>query len=421
MDRVKSITGAWGKDTTPYRAGSKADKYKKGGKGRGSQGRGARRPTMPASAVRAARAGFWRMRLRAGDEDREVVVLKSDIVAALKGVPAGARLYAEPIRARSLRDGTTYTRGIRLGRGSRPTNAPSCPLVDIVEFYDEDTGEIVTEVQLRNGGRGAKGSDPFMDWCAAVDAEEAAAAKKPKKKPKKKRSPPKPKQSRSRAKTGWSLGDLVMFGRKRGEKTIGEIVGGIGSKRIKVRQLVRRRAHPIGSVWRVQPSLLTRYTGPRPASLPEWDVLPVAAPPPKQPRRTKRVWTHDLDALLAIERKWFPDGMFDDVRIKWSSASRDRRRSGIRLGTWHTGRREIKCHPTLDRPEVPEYVLRNLIFHELLHGLIGVRRDPRTGKRVMHGPDFKRLERAHPDYDRAKAWTKKYLGCLAGREDWSKK
>jgi hypothetical protein len=44
MDRVKSITAAWGKDTTPYRAESKADKHKKGGKGRRSRGRAAREP-----------------------------------------------------------------------------------------------------------------------------------------------------------------------------------------------------------------------------------------------------------------------------------------------------------------------------------------------------------------------------------------
>jgi 7-cyano-7-deazaguanine synthase in queuosine biosynthesis len=39
MDRVKSITAAWGSDSTPYRAGSKADVFKNK-KGRGSRGQG---------------------------------------------------------------------------------------------------------------------------------------------------------------------------------------------------------------------------------------------------------------------------------------------------------------------------------------------------------------------------------------------
>ena len=40
---------------------------------------------------------------------------------------------------------------------------------------------------------------------------------------------------------------------------------------------------------------------------------------------------------------------------------------------------------------------------------------------MIHGPDFKRLERKHPDHKRAVAWEKAYMGCLCGREDWSKK
>ena len=523
MDRVKSITAAWGKDTTPYRAGSKADKHKKGGKGRGSRGRGARRPTMPASAVRAARAGFWRMRLRAGDEDREVVVLKSDIVAALKGVPAGARLYAEPIRARDLRDGTTYTRGIRLGRGSRPTmreqrytvfveladgqvvpvgvvqpqtfgtvnmnlrvtpgalmpppgsagwrkqsrgmpfswlapidadeteiaawlafgwglegwnyaptgggrgNAPSCPLVDIVEFYDEDTGDIVTEVRPRTGGRGAKGDNPFMDWCAAADAEDAAAAAK------KKRSKP-PKRARSQ-KDEWEVGpalpsaslptfrrgDLVTYGRTRGEKTIGEVVGGIGTKRLHIQQLERRRAHPIGSVWRVAPSLVAPYSGPRPRTRP---VRVFPDPPPRRRRSFyradpgPRVWTHDLQALLAVEKKRFGKGECDDASIRWSRASRRVQGQTLTMGAWNEKRRDIRIHPALDRPEVPAFVMRHLIFHELLHGVIKPYKGSK-GRRVIHGPHFKRAERTHPDYEQATEWTKKYLGCLIGTKDWS--
>lgn len=59
------------------------------------------------------------------------------------------------------------------------------------------------------------------------------------------------------------IGDKVWFGRAQGEKTLGEVLK-VNPKSIKVRQLDTRgsiRDYPVGTVWRVGPSLVTPCEG----------------------------------------------------------------------------------------------------------------------------------------------------------------
>ena len=58
-------------------------------------------------------------------------------------------------------------------------------------------------------------------------------------------------------------GDKVRFGRDNGEKTLGEVVK-VNRSTIMVKQLESRgtmKAHPVGTVWRVRPSLCTPADG----------------------------------------------------------------------------------------------------------------------------------------------------------------
>ena len=70
------------------------------------------------------------------------------------------------------------------------------------------------------------------------------------------------------------VGDKVWFGRKAGEKTLGEVLK-VNAASVKVKQLESRgtmKDHPVGTEWRVHPTLVTPVSG---------AVTPAAPPAPK--------------------------------------------------------------------------------------------------------------------------------------------
>ncbi len=91
------------------------------------------------------------------------------------------------------------------------------------------------------------------------------------------------------------------------------------------------------------------------------------------------------------------------ARITWGQMPTARRRRSIRLGSYTEETRLIRIHPLLDQSFVPEFVVRFIVFHEMLHADLGILRGS-NGRRQMHTPEFRRRERQHPDYDRAEEW-----------------
>jgi predicted metal-dependent hydrolase len=98
------------------------------------------------------------------------------------------------------------------------------------------------------------------------------------------------------------------------------------------------------------------------------------------------------------------------ARIGWSVGAAGQVRHSIRLGSFSPRHRLIRVHPALDRPSTPVYVVRFVVFHEMLHGAIGARLGDRAARR--HGPDFREAEKSHPDYVRAQAWIAQHLQSL---------
>jgi hypothetical protein len=99
-----------------------------------------------------------------------------------------------------------------------------------------------------------------------------------------------------------------------------------------------------------------------------------------------------------------------EARITWGPNRGGRRRHTIKTGVYVQDARLIRIHPALDRPEVPEYYVAAVVFHEMLHQVVpAVEKD---GRRVVHGPEFKRRERAYAGYARARAWEQENLDLL---------
>jgi len=50
------------------------------------------------------------------------------------------------------------------------------------------------------------------------------------------------------------------------------------------------------------------------------------------------------------------------------------------------------------------------MYHEMLH--IAIRSKIVNGRRKVHPPEFKKMDRAFPDYDEIQKWIKKYRARL---------
>jgi hypothetical protein len=118
---------------------------------------------------------------------------------------------------------------------------------------------------------------------------------------------------------------------------------------------------------------------------------------------------HDLQAILDRLNVAHFGGLID-ARIGWGVVRTGRRHRTIKTGVYLHEARIIRIHPTLDRPEVPEFYVAAVVFHEMLHQAVPARDE--DGKRVVHGADFRRLERAYPDHARARAWEERNIDLL---------
>jgi hypothetical protein len=108
------------------------------------------------------------------------------------------------------------------------------------------------------------------------------------------------------------VGDKGYFGRKRGEKTYGEVTK-VNRKTVKVRQLEARgtqKAHNVGTTWTVPKTLWTAEENGKPA------YAAPAAPRPKRPD------AEVLADLRRVECNLSPENLHCDGEISLSAARR---------------------------------------------------------------------------------------------------
>jgi hypothetical protein len=91
------------------------------------------------------------------------------------------------------------------------------------------------------------------------------------------------------------------------------------------------------------------------------------------------------------------------ANITWGKLPEAKRRRSIRFGAYYPSDNIIRIHRFLDQTFVPPYFVRYIVFHEMLHAFLGIKKSP-TGRQLIHSADFKALERQFPDYEKAIAW-----------------
>lgn len=108
---------------------------------------------------------------------------------------------------------------------------------------------------------------------------------------------------------------------------------------------------------------------------------------------------HDLDrSFHRVNQRYFQDTLAKP-KLSWSP-----HRSRRQLGYHDASLNLIVISRYLDRPNVPEFMIDYLMYHELLHTLI--RPEIRRGKRIVHSANFRRYERKFERYDEAIRWLK---------------
>ena len=103
---------------------------------------------------------------------------------------------------------------------------------------------------------------------------------------------------------------------------------------------------------------------------------------------------YDLDILFAqLQREYFTAD-FEKPRLMWSPICSTRK-----LGHYERSRDRVVLSPTLDRPEIPEYAVAFVLYHELLHKQHGA--VWQNHKLMVHTPAFRRSEKLFRHYPEA--------------------
>ncbi|HUK66899.1 MAG TPA: SprT-like domain-containing protein [Anaeromyxobacteraceae bacterium] len=132
---------------------------------------------------------------------------------------------------------------------------------------------------------------------------------------------------------------------------------------------------------------------------------------PHAARLESRGRVHDLQAIFDHLNRAHFEGKVE-ARIGWGPNRRGRGRRTLKTGVYVQEARLIRIHPALDRPEVPAMYVAAVVFHEMLHQAVPA--VEKNGRRIVHGRDFRRRERAYPDHERAKHWEQEHLALLLG-------
>ena len=120
---------------------------------------------------------------------------------------------------------------------------------------------------------------------------------------------------------------------------------------------------------------------------------PMTAPVGSDPR---------LERLFDELNQSYFNGNLPKPRIKWSVRVGKRQ-----LGYYDQVKHEIGINPLLRHPEVPWYVLENVLYHEMLH--IFYPPYIKNGRRVQHDRKFRALERQYAHFEKAQRWIKQHF------------
>lgn len=102
------------------------------------------------------------------------------------------------------------------------------------------------------------------------------------------------------------------------------------------------------------------------------------------------------------------------LNITWFD-SKSGQSNQLNLGLYHDTLKLIKVNRIMDNEHFPEFFVRFVIYHEMLHEKYPAYVDKRGINRIHH-PEFKQCERQFKEYALAKGWLKQNLCTLFEEE-----
>ncbi len=117
---------------------------------------------------------------------------------------------------------------------------------------------------------------------------------------------------------------------------------------------------------------------------------------------------HDLDAAFRRVNAAHFDGRLERPALRWGANTTRRT-----WGSYRFSEDRLTLSPALDSEDVPEWVVDFIVFHELLHKEHGV--TAKGTRRYAHTRAFRAAERAHPSYQDAEDFLKRFARRLRRR------
>jgi len=97
--------------------------------------------------------------------------------------------------------------------------------------------------------------------------------------------------------------------------------------------------------------------------------------------------------------------------LTWGLRRRSSSKRSLRLGSYDPEQDVVRLHPVLDQEGVPEWFVRFVLMHEILHAALPPR--PGRGRRwIHHSAEFRRREQAFDEHAPALVWEERNLGRL---------
>jgi hypothetical protein len=111
---------------------------------------------------------------------------------------------------------------------------------------------------------------------------------------------------------------------------------------------------------------------------------------------------HALSASFDRVNQQYFKGSLETPALTWS-----RTRTTRKLGHYDEPRDLVQVSQVLDNGKVPAYVVDYVVYHELLHKVLGT--EVTNGRRHIHTRQFRRAEKAYEHYEATQRFLSDFL------------